>query len=93
MPVLEAPIVIEAPPAEVPVTAAPPIRSRVEAYRRLAEVADYLARTEPHSPVPHLIRKAISWGGLSLEELLPELVRDSAQLSEIYRMLQLGERL
>jgi hypothetical protein len=24
--------------------------------------------------------------------LLPELVRDSAQLAEIYRMLQLGEK-
>jgi len=68
------------------------IRSRAEAYQRLAEAADYLARTEPHSPVPHLIRRAIGWGSLSLEELLPELVRDSAQLAEIYRMLQLGEK-
>jgi type VI secretion system protein ImpA len=73
--------------------AGPAIRTRAEAYRRLAEAADFLARTEPHSPVPHLIRRAISWGGLSLEELLPELVRDSAQLAEIYRMLQLGEKL
>ena len=73
--------------------AGPAIRTRAEAYRRLAEAADFLARTEPHSPVPHLVRKAISWGGLSLEELLPELVRDSSQLAEIYRMLQLGEKL
>lgn len=71
----------------------PGIRTRAEAYQRLAEAADFLSRTEPHSPVPHLIRRAISWGGLSLEELLPELVRDSAQLAEIYRMLQLGEKL
>jgi type VI secretion system protein ImpA len=70
-----------------------PIRTRAEAYQRLAEAADFLARTEPHSPVPHLIRRAVSWGSLSLEELLPELVRDSAQLAEIYRMLQLGEKL
>jgi len=70
----------------------PGIRSRADAYQRLAEAADYLARTEPHSPVPYLIRRAIGWGSLSLEELLPELVRDSAQLAEIYRMLQLGEK-
>jgi len=70
----------------------PGIRTRAEAYQRLAEAADFLARTEPHSPVPHLIRRAIGWGSLSLEELLPELVRDSAQLAEIYRMLQLGEK-
>jgi len=71
---------------------APPIRTRAEAYRRLAEAADFLARTEPHSPVPFLVRRAIGWGGLSLEQLLPELVRDGAQLSEIFRMLQLGEK-
>ncbi len=29
-----------------------PIRSREEAYRRLAEAADYLRRTEPHGPLP-----------------------------------------
>ena len=67
-----------------------PIRSRAEAYQRLAEAADFLARTEPHSPVPHLVRRAVAWGGLSLEALLPELVRDSAQLAEICRLLQFG---
>jgi type VI secretion system protein ImpA len=69
-----------------------PIRTRAEAYQRLAEAADFLARIEPHSPVPSLIRKAIKWGGMTLEELLPELVRDSGQLTEIYRMLQLGQK-
>ncbi|HJZ70588.1 MAG TPA: type VI secretion system protein TssA [Vicinamibacterales bacterium] len=71
---------------------APPIQTRAEAYRRLAEAADFLSRTEPHSPVPFLVRRAIGWGGLTLEQLLPELVRDSAQLGEIFRMLQLGEK-
>ena len=69
-----------------------PIRTRAEAYQRLAEVADYLSRTEPHSPVSYLIRRAISWGGLSLEDLLSELVRDGGQLAELYRLLQLGDR-
>jgi type VI secretion system protein ImpA len=68
------------------------IRTRGEAYRRLSEAADFLMRTEPHSPVPHLVRRAIAWGALSLEELLPELVSESSQLSEIYRLLQLRSR-
>ena len=66
------------------------IRTRADAYQRLAEAADFLARTEPHSPVPHLVRRAVAWGGLSLQDLLPELVRDNAQLAEIYRLLQFG---
>ena len=68
------------------------IRTRGEAYRQLAEAADFLMRTEPHSPVPHLVRRAIAWGSLSLEDLLPELVSESTQLSEIYRLLQLRGR-
>lgn len=67
----------------------PPIRSRTEAYRRLAEVADYLARTEPHSPAPYLIRRAISWGSMTLDQLLPELVGNDATLKELERLLKL----
>lgn len=72
--------------------AAGPIRSRAEAYRRLSEAADYLARTEPHSPTPYLVRRAILWGGMKLEDLLPELVRNSTELTEIYRLLQMGKK-
>jgi len=66
-----------------------PILSRDDAYRRLAEAADYLAITEPHSPTPYLVRRAIAWGGMRLEDLLPELVRNSNELGEIYRLLQI----
>ncbi len=68
------------------------IRDRADAYYLLAEAADFLARTEPHSPAPYLVRRAIAWGAMSLDELLPELVRDSAELTEIFRLLQIGRR-
>jgi type VI secretion system protein ImpA len=67
-----------------------PIRSRAEAYRRLSEAADYLTKTEPHSPVPYLVKRAIGWGSMNLQDLLPELVRNNSELSEIYRLLQFG---
>ncbi|HZU33126.1 MAG TPA: type VI secretion system protein TssA [Candidatus Angelobacter sp.] len=67
----------------------PPIRSRAEAYRRLAEAADYLVRTEPHSPAPYLIKRAISWGGMTLEQLLPELVSSDAALKDLERLLKI----
>lgn len=63
------------------------IRSRAEAFQLLAEAADYLSLTEPHSPAPYLVRRAIQWGSMSLEELLPELVRNQTELTEIYRLL------
>jgi type VI secretion system ImpA family protein len=67
-----------------------PIRNRDEAYKCLAEAADFLAITEPHSPTPYLVRRAIAWGGMRLEDLLPELVRSQDELGQIYRLLQIS---
>lgn len=64
-----------------------PIRSRAEAYQRLAEVADYLSRAEPHSPTPYLIRRAVAWGRMPLSDLLQELVRDPSDLRAAYSLL------
>ena len=70
-----------------------PIRSRADAYRRLAEAADYLLRTEPHSPTPYLVKRAVEWGTMSLPELLQQIVRNEGELNEIDRLLRLtGKR-
>jgi type VI secretion system protein ImpA len=63
------------------------IHSRAEAYQLLAMIADYLITIEPHSPTPYLIRRAVTWGSMSLEELLLELVRDRSDLASIYSLL------
>lgn len=65
------------------------IRDRADAYYLLAEAADFLARTEPHSPTPYLVRRAIAWGSMSLEQLLPELIRNGGELTEVFRLLQI----
>jgi type VI secretion system protein ImpA len=69
------------------VAARGPIRSRAEAYQRLQEAADYLLRTEPHSPTPYLVRRAVAWGNKSLGELLAEVVGSGQSLQEIYQLL------
>ena len=70
-----------------------PIRSRAEAYRRLSEAADYLLRTEPHSPTPYLVKRAVEWGSMSLPELLQQIVRNEGEMNEIDRLLRLtGKR-
>jgi predicted component of type VI protein secretion system len=65
------------------------VRTRAEAYQLLAEIADFLVRTEPHSPVPYLVSRAVAWGSMPLQELLGELVRNSGELTEVYRLLDL----
>ena len=49
------------------------IRDRAEAYALLQQVASFLQETEPHSPVPCLVRRAAEWGQLSAAELYREL--------------------
>ena len=64
-----------------------PIHSRSDAYRRLAEAADYLLDHEPHSPTAYLIKRAVSWEHLSLDRLLYELIADSREVAGICKML------
>jgi predicted component of type VI protein secretion system len=73
----------EASAAASPATGA--VQSREEAYRLLALAADYLLRTEPHSPTPYLVRRAVNWGKMPLAELLEEYSQDGNDL----RMLRL----
>lgn len=71
------------------------IRSRAEAYRRLLEAAEYLLKTEPHSPTPYLVKRAVAWGSMSLTQLLEELVSDERDLQAILILLGIrkgGER-
>lgn len=68
------------------------ISSRADAYRALDEIADYLLRTEPHSPTGYLVKRAVRWGELPLQQLLTELVPDERGLTAIYTLLGLGKR-
>lgn len=86
-------IAAEAGNEEFEVWTSGPIRSRAEAYRRLSEAADYLLRTEPHSPTPYLVKRAVEWGTMSLPELLQQIVRNEGEMNEIDRLLRLtGKR-
>lgn len=81
------------PPAEGGLgTADGPIASRADAYRRLTEAADYLLHTEPHSPVPYLIKRAIQWGNMSLAELLQEFIGNADDLVAVHRLLGMRAR-
>jgi type VI secretion system ImpA family protein len=67
------------------------IRNREDAYRVLAEIADYLHRTEPHSPTPYLIQRAVTWGSMPLHLLLMELSAGRQDLSLLFELLGITE--
>jgi len=68
-----------------------PISTREEAYRQLREAADYLRRTEPHSPVPALVGRAIAWGQMPFEALFKDVVKDSSTQDQVLEMLGIVE--
>lgn len=78
----------EKPAETLPVApAAASTTTRDAAYRALCDAADFLARTEPHSPVPYLVRKAVRWGRMPLTELLPEMAGPDGDLRRLYEIL------
>lgn len=70
-----------------PVAASGPITSRDDAYRRLAEVADYLMRTEPHSPTPYVLRRVHGWGRMPLNQLLLDMAQGRNDLASILELI------
>lgn len=64
-----------------------PIRTREEAYYWLAEAADFLLRTEPHSPTPYLIHRALGWANMPLHEVLLEVSRGRNDLAAVFDLL------
>lgn len=80
----------EAPAGPRPLAPGPSqIRNREEAYRLLGEAAAYLMRSEPHSPAPYLVLRAIRWGNMPLHELLPEMIRNQGALDDLQKLLNL----
>lgn len=74
----------------VPGTYGDVLRDRAAAYARLAEIADFLQHIEPHSPVPYLLKRAVSWGNLNTAELYQEMFVKSGGRLEIFELLGLG---
>jgi type VI secretion system protein ImpA len=64
-----------------------PIRNRDDAYRMLEAAATFLQRTEPHSPTPYLVKRAVAWGQLSLPDLMEEVLREEGDLGRFFSML------
>jgi type VI secretion system protein ImpA len=63
------------------------IQSRRDALKRLADIADYFQKTEPHSPLSYLINRAVKWGNMPLESWLKDVIKDESVLSQIHQTL------
>jgi type VI secretion system protein ImpA len=64
-----------------------PIKSREDAFRRLAEVAAFLRQREPQNPIYLLVERAVSWSRMPFDQLLGELIKDSSARGQVGELL------
>ncbi|MDR1269123.1 MAG: type VI secretion system protein TssA [Planctomycetaceae bacterium] len=62
-------------PKTLDVTDSNSLSTRHEAYLLLERAAEILIQCEPHSPVPYLVRRLVTWKNKSLDELMQELTQ------------------
>lgn len=55
-----------------------PVKSRDDAFKKLMEISTFFRKSEPHSPIPYILERAVKWGDMSLEDLIRELIPDSS---------------
>ncbi|RMT83064.1 type VI secretion system protein TssA [Pseudomonas viridiflava] len=61
--------------------------NRDEAFALLQGVVQFFKQTEPHSPVPYLVERAIKWGNMPLENWLNDVIKDSSVVDGIRDVL------
>ncbi|WP_347557954.1 type VI secretion system ImpA family N-terminal domain-containing protein [Robbsia sp. KACC 23696] len=60
------------------------IHDRQHAYAIMEALARYLSETEPHSPTAYLLMRGVSWGSMSLLELMHDISQDEGDLQRYF---------
>ncbi len=55
-----------------------PVKNRDDAFKKLTEISEYFRKTEPHSPISYILKRAVKWGDMPLDDLMRELIPDSS---------------
>lgn len=63
------------------------IQNRRDALKRLAEIADFFQKTEPHSPISYIVQRAVKWGNMPLEVWLQDVIKDETVLFNLRQTL------
>jgi type VI secretion system protein ImpA len=58
---------------------------RDEAYKRLSEIANYLDKTEPHSPVPYFLKQFVLLKDKKMPDLHQELIKIGNEIAQFYK--------
>ncbi|MCE9687197.1 type VI secretion system protein TssA [Shewanella sp. AS16] len=67
------------------------LQTRQQVIQSLQQAADFFRKTEPHSPMSYSLEQVIRWSGLSLPELLQELIDDGNSRSGYFKLTGISE--
>lgn len=62
------------------------LTSREEAITQLRKIAQFFKQTEPHSPMAYAIEQVVRWSGMTLPDLLQELITDNEARAGYFRL-------
>lgn len=62
------------------------VQSRDQVLQSLKQAAEFFRKTEPHSPISYALEQVVHWSGLSLPELLQELIDDNNSRNHYFRL-------
>lgn len=61
--------------------------NRQQALKLIAQIQDYFAVNEPHSPVTFLLARAIEWADMPLDQWLARVIKNEDQLATLSDMI------
>ncbi|MDP2713477.1 type VI secretion system protein TssA [Rheinheimera sp.] len=62
------------------------VQSRDQVLNSLKQAAEFFRKTEPHSPISYALEQVVHWSGLTLPELLQELIDDNNSRNHYFRL-------
>lgn len=66
--------------------------NRRQALKLLGQIQDYFAANEPHSPVTFLLKRAIDWADMPLDQWLSHIIKSEDQLAALSDMIGISPK-
>ena len=61
------------------------IQTRQDAFNMIRRVAEFFEKTEPHSPMSHLLRESLNWRTMTFPQLMKRLLEDESARDSLFK--------
>lgn len=68
------------------------VYTQSSAYSELEKIAKALSDLDPRNPAPYLIRKAIVWGNMRVDDFYADIMNSGADMGQIFKLLNMTKK-